>query len=135
MIDGVVPADARRVRCGVLFRDRFIYVVFDGSAEISLQDARDVLQTGRELHGNQPAPCVVDLRGLRSMSAEARAFLAGPGGVSIAPAVGIVVSSPLSRAIGNFYLGFNRPRVPTRLFTSYAAAESWLGSYVLERAA
>jgi len=34
--------------------------------------------------------------------------------------------SPLSRAVGNIFLGVNRPLVPCRLFTSEPQALAWL---------
>lgn len=71
-------------------------------------------------------PVLVDLRAVRSQSAEARAYLAGPEATKVSAAVALLVASPLSRAIGNFYLGFNRPEVPTRLFTDEIEAERWL---------
>lgn len=122
----VIPADARRARASVLYRDRFVRVVFLPNVEVGLEDARDCLRIGLELHADNGAPVLVDLRTVRSMSADARAFFAGPNGIKVAPAVAVIVSSPLTRAIGNFYLGFNRPRVPTKLFSNLDASERWL---------
>jgi hypothetical protein len=44
-------------------------------------------------------------------------------------ATALIISSPLSRAIGNFFLGLNRTSMPTRLFTSEADALAWLSEY------
>ena len=66
---------------------------------------------------------------MRSQSAEARALLAGPTATAVSLAVALVVESPLSTVLGNFYLGFNRPETPTRLFTSVAEAEDWLATF------
>ena len=38
--------------------------------------------------------------------------------------------SPLTRAIGNFFLGLNKPLMPTRLFTSEEEALAWLKTFV-----
>jgi hypothetical protein len=38
-----------------------------------------------------------------------------------------VVSSPVSRVIGNVYLRLNRSSTPTRLFTGENDAVAWLG--------
>jgi hypothetical protein len=40
--------------------------------------------------------------------------------------VAIVVDSPLSRAIGNFVIGFTRSLVPTKLFDKAESAIEWL---------
>jgi hypothetical protein len=34
--------------------------------------------------------------------------------------------------LGNFYLGLNKPLVPTRLFTSEEEAQAWLRSFLPE---
>ena len=44
-------------------------------------------------------------------------------------AVALVIDSPLSRVLGNFFLGFNRPETPARLFTSVDEARAWLNTF------
>jgi hypothetical protein len=41
-------------------------------------------------------------------------------------AFAIIIQSPLSRVIGNFFMGLNKPRVPARLFKSEKEAVKWL---------
>ena len=38
----------------------------------------------------------------------------------------LVVGNPLSRALGSFFIGLNRPRVPTKLFDSVENGVQWL---------
>jgi hypothetical protein len=40
----------------------------------------------------------------------------------------LVVQSPLSRAIGSFFMGLSRPRFPARLFESVEGAIQWVES-------
>ncbi len=40
----------------------------------------------------------------------------------------LVVPSPLSRAIGSFFIGLSKPPIPTRLFKSVDEALAWLRS-------
>ena len=40
----------------------------------------------------------------------------------------VLVGHPVSRVLGNFFLGISRPAYPTRLFTDPAAAIGWLKS-------
>ena len=68
------------------------------------------------------------MRAVRSIDRDARACYAqAPPSVS---ALALLVGSPLSRAIGNFFIGFNKPAVPTRLFSSEVDAIPWLGGFV-----
>lgn len=95
-------------------------------AEINLEHARENTQTVRTLSGDQVYPILVDIRKIRSISKEARDHFAmrdrKPGVLAIA----MLVSSPLSRIIGNFFLGLNQPVVPTRMFTDRDQAERWI---------
>ena len=45
-------------------------------------------------------------------------------------AVALLVGSPLTRVIGMFFMGLNRPATPTRLFTSEPEALAWLRTFV-----
>ena len=122
--------DVRRTRtCELSLRGGVIHAVFLAGAEVVLADAKENLAATAELVGTRARPALIDLRLVRSQSAEARAELAGPAADAVSCAVALVVASPLSRMIGNFYLGFNRPRVPTRLFTDVEEAERWLRGF------
>lgn len=123
--------DVRRTRtCELCLREGLIHGVFLPGAEVELRDAVENVAATGELACGTSRPALIDLRGVRSQSAEARAHLAGPEADAVTCAVALVVASPLSRMIGNFYLGFNRPRVPTRLFTDAREAEQWLRSFL-----
>lgn len=122
-----IPKDARRTRTTIIFRDRFLRMVFVDRAEVGIEDAREAIAISRELFGHGPAlPVNVDMRRLRSQTAEARAFFAAPDGILITPGLALIVASPVSRMIGNFFLGLNRPICPTRLFSDFEPAEAWL---------
>jgi hypothetical protein len=73
-------------------------------------------------------PTLADLRYVRSVNREARAIYRNDQNNNAA-AVAILVESPLSRVIGNFFIGLSRLDMPARLFTSESAAREWLGSF------
>ena len=74
-------------------------------------------------------PMLVDVRTVSAIDREARAHLAGPEGARINSAVALLVGSPLSQAIGNFFLGLNKPLIPCRLFTTEPEALAWLRGF------
>jgi hypothetical protein len=41
----------------------------------------------------------------------------------------IVATSLLSKMVGNLYLSFNKPQVPTKIFSNEAAALQWLEQF------
>jgi hypothetical protein len=91
-------------------------------------DAVENLAAMADVGGGRRPPGLGDMRGVRGIDREARALYAdAPQAVS---AMALLVGSPLSRAVGTFFIGFNRTRVPTRLFTSETDAIRWLRSLV-----
>lgn len=99
---------------------------FHDGADVSGDDARENLGVLLELIGSERAPVMVDLRPVHSQSAEARSVFAGPDAFRVSTSVALLIGSPISRVIGNFYLGFNKPLTPSRLFTDPDEARQWL---------
>ncbi|MEO7327149.1 MAG: STAS/SEC14 domain-containing protein [Minicystis sp.] len=98
-------------------------------AETTMADAEAALAAIWEIAGQRRLPQLVDMRAVRSVERAARAHLAGPEAARRNLASAILVGSPLSRAIGNFFIGINKTLIPSRLFTSQAAAMAWLRSF------
>jgi hypothetical protein len=97
---------------------------------VTLDDARANVALCLQRNAGRRRPLLVDLREAKSQTAEARAYLAGPEGLAVSQAVGLLIGSPVSRVLGNFYLGLNKPSIPTRLFTSDEEALAWLRSFL-----
>ncbi len=48
---------------------------------------------------------------------------------SIQRATALLIDSPVSRVIANFFMGLNRPLSPTRVFTEQTQAIRWLQTF------
>ena len=70
---------------------------------------------------------IVLLGSLASQDAEARRIY-GAGMKGNFYAAALVVTNPLSRAIGSFFLGLSRPPVPTKMFPDFEKAIAWAES-------
>jgi hypothetical protein len=71
---------------------------------------------------------IVVLDSLTSQDSEARRIYAAGMQPSLFYAVALIVTNPLARAIGSFFLGLTRPAVPTKLFESVADAATWVAT-------
>jgi hypothetical protein len=71
---------------------------------------------------------IVVLDSLTSQDSEARRIYAGGMQPTLFYAVALIVTNPLARAIGSFFLGLTRPAVPTRLFQTVEDAGAWLAT-------
>ncbi len=121
------PPGAVTTRTCLLWVERgLLHGRFLRGAEVTREDALENLAASLALTGGHRLPALIDLREVKVQAAEARAELAGPGAARVSGRVALLIGSPLSRVVGNFYLRFNRPGTPTRLFSSEAEAETWL---------
>ena len=80
---------------------------------------------------DRPLPLLADVRHVKSVSRKAREIYRDKR-YNHALAVAILVGSPLSRMIGNIFLGLSRLDAPTRLFTSEGDALRWLRRFLPE---
>jgi len=92
----------------------------------SLSDAIENIAACAELCGGSKTLALIDCRGMSSISREAREYYAGEEASKITKACAILVDSPLTRLIGNFFMRVNRTTYPIKLFTSEKDALIWL---------
>jgi hypothetical protein len=100
-------------------------------AEVRLEDAEEHIAAVEGLCAGRRLPLLTDIRAVRSTSREARLAYGGERSERLLCALAILVESPISRAIGNFFIGLNRPSLPTKIFTSEQAALGWLKEHEL----
>jgi hypothetical protein len=100
------------------------------AAEQDLAEALEQTQAQRAMGVSLPRPFLMDIRGARALTREARAYYASREAAQLFTATALLVDSPVSRAIGNFFLGLNRPEMPTRLFASEGEALAWLRTFL-----
>jgi hypothetical protein len=90
-------------------------------AQSIIRGARDVMD---EI---TPRPTLVDIGGVKGLTREARQYLSNSQEtMEITSRVAMIAGNPVSRIIGNFFLGLNRPPVPVKLFGDVASAKGWL---------
>jgi hypothetical protein len=110
--------------------DGIVRVKVKPNIHITLQDAQVAMRAISEVCGGKTRPALVDMRGLVGMDREARLFFAGEETAKVEAAAALIIESPLSKAIGNFFMGLNKPIFPTRLFTSETEALAWLKGFL-----
>lgn len=81
-----------------------------------------------EITESKPMPMLCDLTNVVKMSHECRQHFAGPEHAAVFSKCALIISSPISKVIGNFFLGANKPLRPTKLFTNKQKGLDWLKS-------
>jgi hypothetical protein len=122
----------------VELRSQIIWIDSDGilrtqvkpHVHLTIEDAREGLERTRELCAGKKHPVLVDLTHCKGVDRAARTYYAGEETAKLGLAAALLIGSPLARAIGNFFLGVNKPVFPARLFTSEAEALAWLKGFL-----
>lgn len=99
-------------------------------AIVELTDGRDVVAAIWESAGERRRPVLVELRGIRGLSREAREYFLSDDAAGKLCAVALVATSPVSKVIGNFFLRSGEHRVPTSIFDGEEGARAWLGEHL-----
>jgi hypothetical protein len=105
-------------------------VIYVPGAEVTLEDAQETMAAYKKINNGKRLPLFIDTKTMRSFSREARHYFAGEEAARCASAAAIIVGTPVSRVLGNFYLGLSNPHLPSRLFSSEDEALAWLKGYL-----
>ena len=106
-----------------------------GSTPQTLQTAQENIEAQartRDALGKEMTRVLIDMRQTTRIGREARNHYAGERTASIQRATALLVASPLSATIANFFMGLNKPLSPTRMFTNENEAIAWLRGYADE---
>jgi hypothetical protein len=119
-------------RIGKIFlaEDGIVRVMMFPDVDIRLEDAQEAFAAHLKICQGKRHPLLVDARKLRSFARDARQFFASEEVSRVTLAFALIVDTPVSRVLGNFYLGLNKPQLPTRLFTDEDKALEWLKEYI-----
>lgn len=107
--------------------DGISWLVFAIDSEIDEQDVRTISNYALQ---DDPSGVkflvLVDIRNISMITSEARTYASSREMTNISKAVAIVVGSPATRLIANFFIRFHKPLIPSKIFTSTKEAKQWL---------
>ena len=106
--------------------DGILYIECLPETIMSIEDGKLSTKIGMGLTEGTAMPLLCDLTNVTKMTQECRRYFAGPVHAEMFTKCALLITSPISRIIGNFFLGANKPLKPTRLFTKKEEAIKWL---------
>jgi hypothetical protein len=112
-----------RVNRITLRDDDIIFIEIFPDLDFQKEDAIATLRACDELTGGRVVSHCVDMRKVKSMDRPTREVFAHGKNTR---AAALIIGNPLSRILGNFFLGLNRPICPTKLFNEVDAGLVWL---------
>lgn len=111
--------------------DGIVQMTWISQAANDLEDAIAAISAMSELTGGRRSALLVDLHDSGQQTRPARVEFARRG--DLVSAVALIVGTPLSRIMGNFFLSVNKPPYPVRLFDDEASGLAWLQAIVVSR--
>jgi hypothetical protein len=107
--------------------DGILRLRFAPGRDLGLEIVKKSVEIGGGIFQKHPCPLLCFLDEVKSMTREARSYVSKMPGPT---AVGLVVSSPIARAIGGMFIGLVR-RAPysVRMFATEEKAAEWLAGF------
>jgi len=125
------PMEKIITRTAEIFKDddSIIHIRILNGVRIDMEDAVDIFLVVRNLSQEERVVKLIDGRADWSLDITARKFIAGKvvQGKTIARAV--VLKSSFKKAICNYFIRLHKIKSPTKVFTDYDVAISWLKQY------
>lgn len=113
-----------------LDEDGIVCIEMLPNAEVTLADAQEAADARFKLAGGRRRPLFVDIRKTKSVTREARAQYARESAQRSVSALALYVDSKISTIMGNFFISYNKPPYPARLFVSKEEAIKWLKGFI-----
>lgn len=113
-----------------LLADGIIHIRNKSKEEISLEQAKEIIQCIAGISDGKLHPILVSSETFSAPTAEAREFLAKKESNPYASANAYIARSLAEKLMVNAFLKFNRPARPTRMFSSEKAALEWLRTFL-----
>ncbi|MBN4071192.1 hypothetical protein JYT72_01650 [Crocinitomix catalasitica] len=114
-----------------LTEDGILIFVYEKNAKDTLETAKENVTLGIELTNNKPYLILIDQRNVTDNSKAARNYYAHSDEVKSCIGVALLVDSGLSRVIGNFFIGLNKPPRPAKLFANEEMGLIWLRKHLI----
>lgn len=134
--DGNRACDEIELESGTvrLHGNGIVAIIPAGDVHVTAEAAQAIGAAMRRLT-DRPSPVLADIRGLRGAGILTARYVAGPVVAKMTRRLALLTGSPVSRMIGNAFMGLSKPPYPTRLFTEEDAAVIWLLAGSAENAA
>jgi hypothetical protein len=114
----------------ILYSDGIIIVKITNREEIGVDQVKQVIDVVGQIGEQKKYPLMVVVNEFVLPTPEAREYLATPESNPYGTAAAYVIGSFAQKLVGNFYLSYNKPARPTRIFNSEEKALEWLRTFL-----
>jgi hypothetical protein len=93
---------------------------------VDLKIAKDSVLMRYRVTNNQPCLVFGDLENVKSVTREARDYYTCEDAENLVTAAAVLTPTIITKIIATFFLNFNKPKVPFKMFSSKEKAFEWL---------
>jgi hypothetical protein len=117
----------------VRFKTPVVSVIFKEGAELDVHEVRELVVAAEKLSGNKPYVLFSDVRNHVTITSEARKVAADRKEASNLLANAVLTNSAAISMTVNFFIKFNKPQFPIKLFYDEAKAFEWMLKFAPEK--
>lgn len=110
-------------------RGDLLVVTYKKDLKVNPEMAKEIIKERHDFTNNKPVVLLVYNQGVVRMDKKAREYLSSGDGVKGIIAAGIVVGSPFTSFMANFFVSVNKPKMPVRVFSNSEDALTWLQKF------
>lgn len=109
--------------------DDVLYIIFKNGVDVDIEGMKESKRARLSLQKDRSMKVLVDTRGVFNISKEARAYAAEERHAKMSKAMAIISDSLPTRLLTNFFVNFNKPNTPTKVFNNMDSALTWLSQF------
>lgn len=105
-------------------------IIYKADARVTIAEARENVEAVAKIVGGVYSPVFIDIRPVSKIDRDSRQYFSSDEAGEVTSATALLVDSPISRVIGNFFIGVNRSEWPVRMFSGESEAMVWLEGFL-----
>lgn len=113
----------------LLIEDDILFIKLKQDADLDKENVLEMIEARNLIQDGVPYLVLADVRKIWQANNEARKTAASEPMRKLNKAMAILTGSLASKMLANFFIQFNKPKTPTRMFTSEEKAIEWLKNY------
>ena len=128
----VIPKHAIEIEGGYFWLENNIVHIYNKPTDnLRLEVALLNIELSSRVTAGVSRPILIDMTYIKLMERAAREAYVATVTTNYVTAATLITRIGISRIMGNFFIGFNRAEVPTRMFNDYTTPLSWLKKFLL----
>jgi hypothetical protein len=116
----------------IFYNPPFMYLVLKEGAELDVEQMRELIAAAEKLSNKTPYLLISDVRVNVIITSEARKVAADKNEARFLIANAVLTNNIALKLTANFFIQFNKPHFPLKIFSDEKKAHIWLAGFLPE---